>query len=64
MSGMFSSPKKPKLPPTPAPVEEVAVIEEDADVAGRKEKKRLMQGGRQSTIISGIQSALKSRLGA
>lgn len=63
MSGLFGGVSQPKLPPQPAPVSEVAVIEETAAEAGRRERKRLLQGGRRSTIISGIQSALKRRLG-
>ena len=63
MSGIFSKPSTPKLPPQPEPIEEVAVIKEDADVAARKEKKKLAKGGKRSTIISGITSALKRRLG-
>ncbi len=60
---IFRSPKKPDLPAAPEKVEEVSVIEEDADVAARKKKKRILKGGRRGTIISGITSALKERLG-
>lgn len=63
MSGVFSSPKRPKIPPQPEPVEEIAIAEEDAAIAARKEKKKLLRGGRRSTILSGITSALKKRLG-
>ena len=63
MSSIFSKPRAPKLPPqTPEP-EPMAVVEEDAGKAGRRERKRLLRGGRMSTILSGIQSALKKRLG-
>ncbi len=60
---IFRSPKKPDLPPAPEPVEEVSVIEEDAEVAARKRKKKILRGGRRGTIISGIAQALKERLG-
>ncbi|KKM02731.1 hypothetical protein LCGC14_1781490 [marine sediment metagenome] len=55
------SPKKPDLPAEPEPVEDVAVIEEDAEVAARKRKKKILRGGRRGTIISGIQAALLKR---
>ena len=63
MTGVFRSPKKPDLPPEPEKIEEVAVIQEDAEVAARKKKKKILRGGRRGTIISGITSALKERLG-
>ena len=46
-----------------APLEEIATVQEDASSAQRREKKKFATGGRLSTIISGIQSALKKRLG-
>lgn len=55
--------KSPDLPPEPEPVEEVETIEEDAVGARQREKRKLLRGGRRSTILSGIQSALKKRLG-
>ncbi len=58
---IFRGPKKPDLPPEPEPVEDVAVIEEDAEVAARKRKKKILKGGRRGTIISGIQAALLKR---
>ena len=64
MSSIFRSPKTPDLPPQPEPIEEVAVLEEDAAKAARRERKKILRGGRRGTIISGIQSALKKRLGA
>ena len=60
---IFRSPKKPDLPPVPEEVEEVSVVQEDAEVAARKRKKKILKGGRRGTIISGIASALKRRLG-
>jgi len=63
MSGLFSKPKSPKLPPEPEPIEEVEVIEEDAAEAARREKKKLLTRGRRATILSGIAQALKKRLG-
>ena len=63
MSSVFKGPKKPDLPPAPEPVEEVSVIEDDATDVKRREKKRLLTGGRRSTILSGLTSSLKKRLG-
>lgn len=63
MSSLFSSPSRPKLPPAPEPVEEVAVVQEEATEAARRERKKVLTGGRRSTILSGIVSALKKRLG-
>ena len=57
------SPKKPDLPPEPEQIEEVSVIEEDAEVAARRKKKKILKGRRRGTIISGISKALKERLG-
>ncbi len=64
MSGLFSKPKTPRLPPQPAPIEEIAVIEEEAERVKQKERKKLLVGGRRSTILSGIAASLKKRLGA
>lgn len=63
MSNLFRKPRTPTLPPEREPLEEVEAIQEDATVAARRGKKRLLRGGRRGTIISGIQSALKTRLG-
>ena len=62
MSGSFKSPETPKIP-KPEPIEDVQVVEDTAEEASRKRKVNIAQGGRQSTILSGIQSALKRRLG-
>lgn len=45
------------------PIEQVEAIEETAGEAGRRERRRLIRGGRRSTILSGIMSSLKKRLG-
>ena len=59
----FKSPKSPKIPVQEV-IEPIAVVEETAEDARRREKKKLSRKtGRQGTIISGIQSALKKRLG-
>lgn len=63
MSSVFSKPSTPKLPPEPEPLEKIEEIDEEADKAARREKKKIAKGGRKSTILSGIQSALKRRLG-
>ena len=59
---VFRSPKKPDIAPVEE-VEEVARIEEDAEVAAKKKKKKILKGGRRGTILSGISQALKERLG-
>ncbi len=63
MSGLFSRPSRPKIPPPPEPIQEVEVVEEEAEEARRRERKRLLTGGRRATILSGIATALKKRLG-
>lgn len=63
MSGIFSKPKMPNLPEQEAPVEDVKMVTEEAEVARRRERKRLLKGGRRATILSGIQAALHKRLG-
>jgi hypothetical protein len=57
--------KKPKGPDIdePEPIEEVSVATDDAAAAKRRKKKVGIRGGQQSTVLSGIQSALKKRLG-
>ena len=62
MSSLFSSPKTPKVQQQ-EPVSDIKMVQEDADVARRREKKKLLTGGRKSTILGGITSALKKRLG-
>ncbi len=66
MSGIFSKPKQPKIPAQPAPVESVETITavtEETEKVRRRERKRLLTGGRAATIISGTLAALKKRLG-
>jgi len=67
MSGIFTSPKKQKVPIQAPVVSEVSVVEEDAAEARRRERKKLQAGGSASTRLSGIESAinmaLKRRLG-
>lgn len=55
--------KTPKLPPEVELLEKVNIIEEEASKAARRKRKKFAKGGRKSTILSGIQSALKRRLG-
>lgn len=63
MSNIFSGgPKSPKIAPAEE-IEPIETVEESAGEARRRERKRLAKGGRRSTIVSGIQSALKKRLG-
>lgn len=62
MSTLFGRPKTPEMPPQQeAPP--MAVTETEAERSRRRLRKKLMVGGRRSTILSGIQSALKKRLG-
>lgn len=69
MSSLFSKPKTPKLaaPVIAEPEEEVRVITEEAEQARKRERKRLLTGGRRTTMLSGItaalQKSLKKRLG-
>ena len=63
MSSMFGKPKMPDIPKQAEPIEDVKMVTEDAETARRRERKKLQTGGRQSTILSGIQSALHKRLG-
>ena len=62
MSSLVKPPKMPKIP-TQEPIEEAEVIEEDAETARRRERRRLATTGKRGTILSGIQMALKKRLG-
>lgn len=63
MSGLFSRARKPDVIEAPEPVEQVSVVEEEAEEVRKRERKRLLTGGRRGTILSGIASALKRRLG-
>lgn len=61
---IFSKPRTPDLPKPPEPIERIETVQEDAASAQRREKKKFFRGGRRATIISGIESVLKKRLGA
>lgn len=63
MSSLFGRPKEPKIPAQEEEIEPIETITEDTEVKKRRERKRLLKGGRTSTILSGITSALKKRLG-
>jgi hypothetical protein len=63
LGSIFDKPQSPNLPPEPEPIEEVTTITDDAGKAKRRKKKGIRQGGRQSTILSGISASLKKRLG-
>ena len=62
MSSLFSKPKTPDIPKVEEPV---AIVTEDEGDVRRRRRKKLLAGGRSSTFLSGIQSALskKKRLG-
>ena len=59
----MSSAKTPKIPAQPAELEPIEEITEDTEKVRRRERKRLLTGGRAATIISGTLAALKKRLG-
>ncbi len=67
MSGIFSKPKVPVLPPQEAEVEPITTITEEAGATRRRRRKKILASGRESTKISGIRSAvmaaLRKRLG-
>ena len=67
MSGIASAIFPKKDTPTmelPAPIEKLESIEEDASTAvKRKKRAELLKSGKSSTLMAGIQSRLKSRLG-
>lgn len=65
MSSVLSKPKRPKIQmqAQPEPIQEVEMIEEEAEVTRRKERKKLLTGGRRATVLSGIMQSLKKRLG-
>ena len=57
--------KKPKfqLPKLEPEAEQIETIEEEAGDVRRRQRKKLSRGGRRQTILGGIASALKKRLG-
>ena len=62
LKSIFKKPKQ-DLPPEQEEVEEISTVTEDAATAQQRKKKGIRQGGQKSTVLSGIQSALKKRLG-
>jgi hypothetical protein len=64
MSGLFGSGQPSIKIPKQQVSEPVKVIEDDATEEQRRERRRIAQTeGRESTILSGISTALKKRLG-
>ena len=63
MSGVFSSPKKPKIPTMTPMREDKQIIREEDEEIERRERKKIGKSGRKSTVLSGITAALKSRFG-
>ena len=49
--------------PESEPIETVETVTETATEAAKKKKKKIATQGRQSTILSGIESSLRERLG-
>ncbi len=63
MSGLFGGKPITKTSATELePIEEIRVVGETAEMARRRERKKLLTGGRQATIKSGIMQALQARL--
>ena len=62
MSNLLKTPKIP-TPQEPESVEQIQQIKVDATETARKRKRSLIGQGRQSTILSGVQTLLKKRLG-
>ena len=61
--GLFNPKDGPYLPAGQEQSEDITVIEEEAAKVARRGKKKFAKEGRKSTILSGIQAALKKRLG-
>lgn len=62
MGSVFSKPKI-KTPPAPEKIEEPQKVVEDEEEVKRKRRVALSNRGRAQNLLSGIQSALKQRLG-
>lgn len=59
----FGGSKRPKIVKQ-EPIEEVQQVQEDATKAGEREKKKqILTPGKESTVLSGIATQLKKRLG-
>ena len=67
MSGVFGGKPKKTVIPEQEPIEEVSAIKQDEIVAEQQKKKKTIltaqQSGKQSTVLSGIATQLKKRLG-
>lgn len=63
MSGMFSKPKSPKLPPPQKVQETQEVTVENEEEVKRKQKRLMANKGRAENLLAGLQNALKQRLG-
>lgn len=63
MSGVFKGPKRPRIAAAEPEPERIEVVEEEAEEARKRERKKLQTTGRRATVLSGIMSALKRRLG-
>jgi hypothetical protein len=63
IKSLTKGPKQPDLPAEQEAVEDVSVLTDDASSAQRRKKKVGIRGGKAETVLSGIQSALKKRLG-
>ena len=61
MSGIFSSPKRPKLPAEPERIEPVTAVTDDAE----RERHRILRtsSSRAATLRGGLANALRKRLG-
>lgn len=57
----MSSPKTPKIPKAPPEIQQV--VTEEGEERRRRTRRSVSDTGRQQNILSGIQMALKQRLG-
>ena len=64
MSSMFSGPKVPKLAPAPEAVETIEQVrQEDTTDIRRRQRMKFQGQGRSGNILSGVGTALKTRMG-
>jgi len=63
MSSLWKPPSKAKTPPLPEQVEHIVDSEKDMEDVRKRTARSMMSKGRSSTILSGIQTQLKKRMG-
>jgi len=62
-SALLGKPKRTKIVAPEPEMEKIEMVEEEAEEVRRRERKKLQTTGRRATVLSGIMSALKKRLG-